>query len=168
MRHIKFMPGACLSAYLIGYARGRFGKSCEIRSEEIGYEYACGAVAALYFWAGLSKLWVVGFTWGQGGGLAMEILASTAGVTGWVGEMRSWIGTNAPLVSILVLSTLLVELTGLLFCFRSCRRAVAYSTTAMHGGVFALMGFHYIFLWSPLVLALALCPLGPTSSRSAQ
>ena len=153
VRHGKFMVGAVLLAWLIGYRLVR-DRSTAAR-ERHGHEWACGAVAALYLMAGLSKLFAAGLVWGQGGGVALQIAAGGGYGPEPVRALRIWVATDPLLPGLLAAGTLAIELSGVFFIAPRFRRIVAWLTAIMHLGIAFMLGFYYFIVWSPLVFALA-------------
>lgn len=153
VRHAKFLPGAVLFFYLLFYAAYRRERG-SVR-EAHGTAAACGAIGATYFLAFLSKVVGGGLTWGQGGGLGLIIASQSGDGSSLLGALRGAVAIRPYLVDSLSIGTLIVEATALLFVFPRARRAVALTTTAMHLGIFVLVGFGYVFLWSPVVLSWA-------------
>jgi hypothetical protein len=164
VRHGKFLAGAALFAWLLGYALARSRGDAE--REKHAHEWACGAVAALYLIAGLSKLWGAGLGWGHGGGVAMEIAAASSFGFAPLRALRTWTATAPLLPALFASGTLLIELAGGLFVVPRFRRAVAWLTASMHLGILLLLGFHYLFLWSPLVFGLAYSSLDRKSAAA--
>lgn len=130
-----FVSGAAMLGWLVGgaYARGRGYDAHEgERLAEIG---ASATLAATYVGAVLSKFWAGGLTWMPADALRMIVLSQHPAERLEIFNVyANLIGTSRAVAQVLVVLTLLCQLSALLYPFGPRLRAVAGTL---------LLGFHF-------------------------
>ncbi len=142
--HGDILPGAALLAWVIGARRG---------DARAGVDAACGAAAAAYLWAGVSKLQAGGLLWGHDGSLSLLIAERAVIGPAALRGLREAVAHSPALSAGMASAALLIELCGPLFLWPRLRRGFALAAVALHVGVAALMGYVYVE-WCLTLLAL--------------
>ncbi len=131
-----------------------------------GAEAACGVVAAIYTLAGIAKLRGAGALFLDADYLGTLVLERAFHVAAPLGQLRLALAESRVVITLLAAATLVLELSGALFVFRSARRPLALALVLMHAGIAVAMGYVYV-QWAVVVVGLALCP-DPAADRSPQ
>jgi len=141
--HGKFLPGVAMGVAALGWGSTWLGRSRE-EAERLALELACGVAAALYFSAGMVKLWTSGLHWAQNLNLSLLVYERSFLVDGTWRAVRVHLAEAPTLLSGLGALALTVELASVLFLFPRLRFAYACLVTAMHLGLGVCLGYWYV------------------------
>lgn len=149
----KVMPGAVMVCLAVGMGLGRrdvdggWGR---------GVGLASGVAGALYVWGAMSKLLAAGAGWALKANLGLLIVERSFLVTGPWSDLRMAVGMQPAVVTVLGTVVIAVEASGGAFVVARARPWVAGMLTAMHAGLFVLLGYHYLAwvccLWGLVLL----------------
>ena len=153
----SMLAGGLLSAWLVGRAVWRAEAPHE--RDRRAHEAVLGVFGAMLTLAAVSKLWLSGLAWFDGGAHCAVIFEHNLAAGGPMASLRGAVSQSFTLCSMGAAYTMVVELAGVLFVVPQARRPLAWAVVVLF---FFLAFFQAIWEvnWALMALALTYSALG--------